>query len=182
MFASVIGVSNICSLNDTNRHIQSAVPRERHGRDDRSAFKTGWPRYKHAYTQMGKIQELKRWLIMKLQVKCVYVCMWRTIYVCVCVCVCVSAWSLPVVWQESSVGIILVTVVSGKNSVTVSVQSVLGDVSIRLRRLIPVQLHRRCVYYQVSGARPHTWEAKNKKMERRGGSECFPHELASIVK
>lgn len=69
-----------------------------------------------------------------------------------CVCVkCASAYALPAVWQESSVSIILVTVVSGKNSVTVSVQSVLGDVSIRLGRLIPVQLHRRCVYYQMSG-------------------------------
>lgn len=73
------------------------------------------------------------------------------------VCVkCASACSLPVVWQESSISIILVTVVSGKNSVTVSVQSVLGDVSIRLEWLIPVQLHRRCVYYQMNGPRPYT--------------------------
>lgn len=73
-------------------------------------------------------------------------------HACVHVCVkCASACSLPAVWQESSVSIILVTVVSGKNNVTVSVQSVLGDVSIRLGWLIPVQLYRRCVYYQMSG-------------------------------
>lgn len=29
MFASVIGIPNICSLNDTNRHIQRAVLREK---------------------------------------------------------------------------------------------------------------------------------------------------------
>ncbi len=69
-----------------------------------------------------------------------------------CMCVrCASTCSLPAVWQESSVGIIPVTVVSSKKSVTVSVQSVLGDVSIRLARLIPVQLHHRRVYYQMSG-------------------------------
>ena len=84
-------------------------------------------------------------------------------YICahkhICIHVCVkyaSARSLPAVWHESSVGIILVTVVSGKNSVTVSVQSVLGDVSIRSGGLIPVQLHCRCVYYQMSGACPYT--------------------------
>lgn len=65
---------------------------------------------------------------------------------------CASDRSPPAVWQESSVSIILLTVVSRKNSVAVSVQSVLGDVSIRLERLIPVQLNRRCVYYHMSGA------------------------------
>lgn len=106
---------------------------------------------------------------MKLQVQCVYASVTSThahtlAYVCIHVCVkCARACSLPAVWQESSVSIILVTVVSGKNSVTVSVQSVLGDVSIRLRWLIPVQLHCRCVYYQMSGAWPYTWEAKKKE-------------------
>lgn len=81
-----------------------------------------------------------------------YICAPHTAHIYIHVCVTSSSvCSLPVVWQQSSVSIILVTVVSGKNGVTVSVQSVLGDVPIRLGWLIPVQLHCRCVYYQMSG-------------------------------
>lgn len=57
---------------------------------------------------------------------------------CMCAYGRASECSPPAVWQESSIGVILVTVVSGKNSATVSVQSVLGDLSIRLGRQIPV--------------------------------------------
>lgn len=64
--------------------------------------------------------------------------------------------SLPVVWQQSSVSIILVTLVPSKNSATVSGQPVLGDVSIRLGWLVPVQLHGRCVHYHMSGLRPNS--------------------------
>lgn len=97
---------------------------------------------------------------MMLQVKCVYACVTYkvTTYVhilahfCISVCVkCASTCSLPAVWQESSVSIIQVTVVSGKNSLTVSFQYVVGDVSIRLGWLIPVQLHHRRVYHHMSG-------------------------------
>lgn len=72
-------------------------------------------------------------------------------------------YSLPVVWQESSVRIIPVIVVSGKNSATIPVQSVPGDVSIRLTRLVPVQLHCRCVYYQMSGLRPNTYRLQKEE-------------------
>jgi len=75
--------------------------------------------------------------------------------VCLCVGMCANAYSLPVIWKESSVGIILVTVVSSKNSEAVSDQPVLQDESIRLRWRIPVQFHRRCVSYQVSRPWPH---------------------------
>lgn len=92
---------------------------------------------------------------MELQANCVYARVTST-SAHVCVCVWERAGSLPVVWQESSVGIILVTLVSGKNSATVSVQSVLENVSIRPGRRIPVQLHRRCVYDQVPGPWPYT--------------------------
>lgn len=71
--------------------------------------------------------------------------------------------SLPVVWQQSSVSIILVTLVPSKNSVTVSGQPVLGDVSIRLGGLVPVQLHGRCVHHHMSGLRPNSWCTSERK-------------------
>lgn len=84
--------------------------------------------------------------------------------------------SLPVVWQQSSVRIILVTAVAGKNSVTVSGQLVLGDESIRLGRLIPVQLHCCGVHHHMSGLGPNSWSTN-----RRGSGECFPQSFQMKV-
>lgn len=65
----------------------------------------------------------------------------------ICVCECF----LPVAWQESSVCIIVVTAVSDKNSASISVQSILGNMSVRLLWQIPVQLYHGGAYRQMSG-------------------------------
>lgn len=83
--------------------------------------------------------------------------------VCVGVLAAASVGSLPVVWQQSSVRIILVTVVAGKNSVTVSGQLVLGEQSVGLGRLIPVQLHRCRVHHHMSGLGPNSWSKERER-------------------
>lgn len=63
--------------------------------------------------------------------------------------------ALPALGSEPRVGVVQVEVVPSENNMSVPLQSVLGDVSMRTQRWVPVQLHHGGADRHVSGLRPN---------------------------
>lgn len=122
-----VRVLNICSLTNTNTHGQTEVLRGRWTEQEGRQLKNKWT----INTEPPRVFVH------------VHSC---TEHLC----------SLPVAGPESCVCIILVTMVSSKNCAAISLEFVLGNVSMRLLWWIPVQLHNSRGHNQMSGLRPNT--------------------------